>query len=166
MATRSEQVKQFTEQSSGRTLPTHPRKMTRQEVEFLIRMNLGELMELLVTVLDGQENVIQVMHTLIDKAEVPTFQAEGKDDVEIMAEQADALVDIDYYNLNGAAKVGFNEDDVFAEVQRANMNKKSPIDGQFHRNNDGKVLKPEGWREPDIKAVIRRWQQQGSWSKS
>jgi hypothetical protein len=164
MTTRSEKVKQFTEQSRCQPLPTHPRKMTRAEVEFLVKMNCGELMELLVTVTRDTEDARQVLKSLVDQAEYPSFQAEGKDDLEIMAEQADALIDIDYYNMNGAAKVGFNEDDVFDAVHEANMNKRSSEDGQFHRNSEGKVIKPVGWKEPDIKAVVARWIEKGTWS--
>lgn len=163
MTTRSERVKEFTEQSRGQSLPTHPRKMTRQEVEFLVKMNCGELMELLVTVLDNNEDARHVLKTLVDSAEYPSFKAEGQDDLTIMAEQADALVDIDYYNLNGAAKVGFNEDDVFDAVHEANMNKRSKEDGQFHRNQEGKVIKPAGWQEPDIKALVKQWSEKGTW---
>ena len=163
MSTRSERVKIFTEQSRGLVLPTHPRKMTRSEVEFLVKMNCGELMELLVTVLANEEDARLVLKTLVDKAEYPSFKAQGQDDVTIMAEQADALVDIDYYNLNGAAKVGFNEDEVFDVVHQANMDKRSKVDGQFHLNSEGKVIKPEGWREPDVKAVVSRWASEGTW---
>jgi predicted HAD superfamily Cof-like phosphohydrolase len=137
--------------------------MTRQEVEFLVKMNCGELMELLVTVLGNNEDARVVLKELVDRAEYPTFKAEGQDAVTVMAEQADALVDIDYYNLNGAAKVGFNEDQVFDAVHEANMNKRSKEDGQFHRNQEGKVVKPAGWQEPDIKAVVARWQANGTW---
>ncbi len=163
MLTRSERVKKFTEESSGTVLPGHPRKMTRQEVEFLVTMNCGELMELLVTVLRDDEDARHVLKQLVDCAEYPCFKAEGKDDVTVMAEQADALVDIDYYNLNGAAKVGFNVDQVFDAVHTANMNKRSGADGLFHRNTAGKVIKPEGWQEPDVKAIVERWTATGTW---
>lgn len=165
MTTRSERVKQFTEQSRGQALPTHPRKMTRSDVEFLVKMNCGELMELLVTVMGNNEDARQVLKALVDTAEYPQFKADGQDDLSIMAEQADALIDIDYYNMNGAAKVGFNEDEVFDAVHQANMDKRSKVDGLFHRNSEGKVIKPEGWREPDIKAVVSRWLSEGTWPK-
>lgn len=163
--TQSQLVKEFTEQSRGMALPTHPRRMTRADVEFLVKMNCGELMELLVTVTAPQEDPCQLLMRLALEAERPaalTQEVLG-DDVAVMAEQVDALVDVAYYNLNGAAKVGFNVDQVFQVVHRANMAKRSPEDGQFHRNTEGKVVKPEGWQEPDVKAVVERWMADGTW---
>jgi predicted HAD superfamily Cof-like phosphohydrolase len=137
--------------------------MTRTEVEFLVKMMCGELMELLVTVTDDKEDARQVLKGLVDVAEYPTFKAQGQDDVSIMAEQVDALVDVNYYGLNAAAKVGFNVDQVFDVVHQANMDKRSKEDGMFHRNSEGKVIKPVGWKEPDVKAVVSRWAEHGTW---
>jgi predicted HAD superfamily Cof-like phosphohydrolase len=44
-------------------------------------------------------------------------------------------------------------DPVWMEVQRSNMHKIGP-DGVVVRRPDGKILKPEGWRAPDIDLVL------------
>jgi len=161
--TRSENVKIFTEESKGVELPNHPRKMTRDEVLFLVKMVTEELQELLLTVTDEKENVKELLADIVCKSNSPTYTSEGKSDLELMAEQVDAFVDIDYYNCNAAAKVGFNVDDVFDLVHQANMSKKFE-DGTFHKNQEGKVIKPPNWTEPDVKAVVSKWMEQGTWT--
>lgn len=161
--TRSENVKIFTEESKGVELPNHPRKMTRDEVSFLVKMVIEELQELLLTVTNEKENVKELLTDIVCKSNSPTYTSEGKSDLELMAEQVDAFVDIDYYNCNAAAKVGFNVDDVFDLVHQANMSKKFG-DGTFHKNQEGKVIKPSNWTEPDVKAVVSKWMEQGTWT--
>ena len=161
--TRSEHVKIFTEQSKGVELPNHPRKMSRDEVLFLTKMVTEELQELLVTVTYENEDVKELLVDIVTKSTSPTYNNKGKNDLELMAEQVDAFVDIDYYNCNAAAKVGFNVDDVFNLVHQANMNKKFE-DGTFHKNSEGKVIKPPSWTEPDVKEVISKWINQGTWT--
>jgi len=162
--TRSENVKIFTEQSAGVELLNHPRKMTRDEVLFLVKMVSEELQELLLTITDENEDVKNLLVDIVTKSNSPTYNNKGKNDLELMAEQVDAFVDIDYYNCNAAAKAGFNVDDVFNLVHQANMNKKFE-DGAFHRNSEGKVIKPPGWTEPDVKAVVTNWMENGTWTK-
>lgn len=160
--TRSKNVKEFTEQSLGVALPNHPRKMTRDEVLFLVKMNVEELQELLLTVTNKDENVKQLLVDIVNKSNMPTYNNEGKSDLELMAEQVDAFVDIDYYNCNAAAKVGFNVDDVHNVVHTANMDKRFE-DGKFHKNTEGKIIKPSNWKEPDVQAVVSKWEETGTW---
>lgn len=174
MSTRSEQVKKFTEESLNKELPNHPRVMTRDEVLFVARMNLEELLELLSTVLTvesdefGNSKVIEnpkdLLRDLIEKAREPVSSCNPiRTNVEIMAEQVDAFVDIDYYNCNAAAKVGFNVDKVFNLVHQANMNKKFS-DGTFHKDSSGKIIKPPGWVEPNVAEEVSKWIDYGTWN--
>ncbi len=162
--TRSENVKIFTEQSAGVELPSHPIKMTRAQVLFLVKMVSEELQELLLTVTEENENVKELLLDIVTKSNSPTYNNKGKSDLELIAEQVDAFVDIDYYNCNAAAKAGFNVDDVFNLVHQANMNKKFN-DNTFHRNSEGKVIKPPNWSEPDVKEVVSSWIEHGTWTK-
>lgn len=163
MQTRSERVKEFTEQSSGITLPTAPRPMTRKEVEFIVRMNCEELMELLMTVIEPTDNVKDVLQDIVKQSNPPVNYSFDKDKVDIINEQCDAFVDIDYYNCNAASKVGMNVDDFYNQVHEANMNKKFP-DGTFHRNESGKVIKPPGWQEADTVTIVNTWIEKGTWT--
>lgn len=164
MATRSEQVKIFTEESKDVKLPDHPRKMTREEVLFIVKMVSEELQELLLTVTDENENVKKLLINIVENSNSPSYNNHNKSDLELMAEQVDAFVDIDYYNCNAAAKVGFNVDDVFNVVHAANMSKKFD-DGVFHKNEEGKVIKPPNWEEPDVIGVVNGWINNGTWKK-
>lgn len=164
MTTRSERIYDFTNQSKG-NLPTHPRLMTREEVLFLVKMQCEEQMELLVTVLDKEENPNEILSRIVlEKAQPPpNYSREGKSTERLIEEQVDALVDIDYYNGNAAAKVGFNMDQVFDVVHEANMAKRFP-DGKFHKNEEGKIIKPPGWKEGDVASLVQRWISRGTWS--
>jgi predicted HAD superfamily Cof-like phosphohydrolase len=66
---------------------------------------------------------------------------------------ADGLADLIYVAIGCALEFGIPLDRVWAEVHRTNMAKVYP-DGTVHRRDDGKVLKPDGWRPPDLRAVL------------
>jgi len=139
--------------------------MTREEVLFLVKMNCEELMELLVTVTGENESPKTVLLGLIGGCtQEPGYTNEGKSLERLIEEQVDALVDIDYYNGNGAAKVGFNMDAVFDVVHQANMDKRFKEDGKFHRNEEGKIIKPPQWKEGDVGAVVQGWIKNGTWA--
>lgn len=74
-----------------------------------------------------------------------------------LAGVADALADLVYVALGTAHFYGIPFDDVFAEVQRANMSKERAADVSDPRSKRGSgldVVKPEGWTPPDIRAVL------------
>lgn len=74
---------------------------------------------------------------------------DGGDPAEIAKEGADLVVVV----LGAMAEYGIPFDAVWAAVHRSNMAKVGP-DGQPTYRADGKVLKPPGWRKPDIAAAI------------
>lgn len=69
---------------------------------------------------------------------------------------ADAYADIIYIALGSAImQIGAERfARVWDEVQRANMDKVSDS-GKVIRREDGKILKPEGWRAPDIEKAFK-----------
>jgi predicted HAD superfamily Cof-like phosphohydrolase len=69
-------------------------------------------------------------------------------------EVADALADLIYIACGTAASYGIPLDKVFEEVHRSNMAKL--VDGKPLKREDGKVIKPEGWKPPDIEGVIKK----------
>lgn len=73
-----------------------------------------------------------------------------------VVEVADAYADIVYIVLGSALmQIGFDRFvSVWEEVHRSNMAK--IVDGETVRREDGKVLKPEGWRPPDIASILKR----------
>jgi predicted HAD superfamily Cof-like phosphohydrolase len=81
-----------------------------------------------------------------------------------LAEQADALVDAIYYICDTAVRHGMNLDRVFEIVHGANMQK--VVDGRVIRRDDGKILKPQGWRDPAslLLAEMEHQRENGSWT--
>ena len=69
-----------------------------------------------------------------------------------LVEIADALADMIYIICGTAVSYGIPLDKVFEEVHNSNMAKF--VDGKVLRREDGKILKPEGWRPPDIQKFI------------
>lgn len=70
-------------------------------------------------------------------------------------EMIDALLDIVVVAWGTAiALIGKQKTELCAaEVARSNLDKIGP-DGKVTRREDGKILKPESWRGPDIKAIL------------
>jgi predicted HAD superfamily Cof-like phosphohydrolase len=82
---------------------------------------------------------------------------------------ADALVDLVYVALGTAHMYGIPFDDVFAEVQRANMSKERASGACDYRSKRGSnldVVKPEGWIPPDVAGAIDRWSSHSGPSES
>jgi len=47
--------------------------------------------------------------------------------------------------------------EVWKEVHRSNMSKADPLTGHVRKREDGKVLKPDGWKRPDVAGVIEMY---------
>jgi dCMP deaminase len=74
-----------------------------------------------------------------------------------LADAFDAMIDLVYVALGTAAMMRVPFDDGWAEVQRANMAKErahSASDPRSTRGHSLDVVKPEGWRPPDIEGVL------------
>ncbi|MFJ9350687.1 hypothetical protein [Streptomyces sp. NPDC101237] len=68
---------------------------------------------------------------------------------------AHELADVVYVAYGTALVHGVDLDAVIAEIHRSNMSKLGP-GGQVARRADGKVLKGEHYRAPDVSAELRR----------
>ncbi|MER5529984.1 MazG nucleotide pyrophosphohydrolase domain-containing protein [Streptomyces sp. NPDC002677] len=68
---------------------------------------------------------------------------------------AHELADVVYVAYGTALVHGIDLDAVIAEIHRSNMSKLGP-DGQVARRADGKVLKGEHYRAPDVSAELCR----------
>lgn len=71
-----------------------------------------------------------------------------------LVELADGLLDMLYVLIGTALEFGVPLGPCWLEVHASNMAKVGP-DGQLRRRSDGKVLKPDGWRPPDVRRVLR-----------
>lgn len=85
--------------------------------------------------------------SLIAEEAIETIEAlRSKDLVEV----ADGICDLIYVALGAADVCGIDIDPIFDEVHRTNMLKNGG-----GRRADGKVVKPEGWKRPDIARLLK-----------
>lgn len=71
-------------------------------------------------------------------------------------EGADALADLIYVLIFAAHCYGIPLRMVWKEVQKTNMDK-FPGGKVLRRESDGKIMKPEGWKPPDIKGILEAY---------
>ena len=162
----AEAVREFTEGASGQNCPDHPQPMNPTQAMFIIRMIMSELDELACTVCQDAEDREYFMKAALESRDkCKKFQTEYDTDVKLVAAQFDALVDAWYYGLNTAAKHGVNMSSIFDLVHQANMYKRDPETGKFLKREDGKIIKPKGWKSPDIEAEIQRQMNEGAWQR-
>jgi hypothetical protein len=65
-------------------------------------------------------------------------------------EQLDALVDILVVTMGAIRAGGFDGEGAWKEVMDTNFAKIDPTTGKVIKRADGKVLKPEGWKAPEL----------------
>jgi len=70
-----------------------------------------------------------------------------------MVEVADALTDLLYVVYGAGHAFGIDLDDCFKEVHKSNLSKLGP-DYRPIKREDGKVLKPDTYFPPDLRAVL------------
>jgi predicted HAD superfamily Cof-like phosphohydrolase len=63
----------------------------------------------------------------------------------------DAITDSIYVLLGTAIATGVDIEPIWKEVQKTNMAK-----AIGNKRDDGKLLKPEGWKAPDIKTLLEK----------
>lgn len=167
--TNSEKVREFSNtvaKSLGIKTIDKATKIPLNQVKFLIKMIMDESIELLAASgveADDRKAVLEgILITAIDKREDLKCPSNNED---IILEQADAIVDIEYYMKDVAARNGINTDAIFDLVHQANMNKRQ-LDGTFIMRSDGKVVKPDTWVSPEgfKKDEIRRQIMSGSFN--
>ena len=69
-------------------------------------------------------------------------------------EQLDALVDILVVTMGAIRTGGFDGEGAWKEVMDTNFAKIDPTTGKVIKRADGKVLKPEGWKAPELAQFI------------
>ena len=66
----------------------------------------------------------------------------------------DSMVDTLYFIYGTAVELGWDIDEAFARVHKANMDKLGS-DGLARFRTDGKVIKPEGWTAPNLGDLVK-----------
>ena len=76
----------------------------------------------------------------------------NKDRVEIL----DALVDMLVVTIGAIHSAGFDAEGAWKEVMRSNFAKIDHDTGKVIKREDGKVLKPDGWKPPELEQFLRK----------
>jgi predicted HAD superfamily Cof-like phosphohydrolase len=76
----------------------------------------------------------------------------AKDEVEIL----DALIDIMVVTVGAAHAMGYDAEGAWNEVMKTNFAKIDPETGTVRRREDGKILKPVGWKAPELAPFLTR----------
>ena len=70
-------------------------------------------------------------------------------------EQLDALIDILVVTAGAIRAGGFDGEAAWREVMNTNFAKIDPSTGKVTKRKDGKVLKPEGWKAPELAQFVK-----------
>jgi predicted HAD superfamily Cof-like phosphohydrolase len=77
---------------------------------------------------------------------------EQQDDVEIF----DALIDIIVVAIGAGLSKGYPMGAGWDTVLASNMRKINPMTGTVDKREDGKVIKPAGWRAPNLARLLEK----------
>lgn len=91
------------------------------------------------------------LHQLRNVLQVPGTDLETVADLLVQA--ADGMIDSLYVVIGMGIDLGMPVRELWNEVQRTNMAKIHP-DGTIHKRGDGKILKPDGWRAPNLRPIL------------
>jgi len=69
-------------------------------------------------------------------------------------EQLDALIDILVVTMGAVRAAGWDGEGAWKEVMDTNFAKIDPTTGKVIKREDGKVLKPEGWKAPELAQFV------------
>lgn len=89
--------------------------------------------------------------SLIDEEHKELHEAVQAND---RVEQLDALIDILVVTMGAIRAGGFDGEGAWNEVMRTNFAKIDPFSGKVLKREDGKVLKPEGWKPPQLAKFV------------
>ena len=92
------------------------------------------------------ENYVMYLDLITEEYDELREALEANDRVE----QLDALVDILVVTMGAIRAGGFDSEGAWNEVMRTNFAKIDPDTGKVRKREDGKVLKPEGWKAPEL----------------
>jgi len=73
-----------------------------------------------------------------------------------LVEQLDALIDIMVVTIGAVQSLGADGEGAWKEVMSTNFAKIDSLTGRVRKREDGKVLKPVGWRPPELSKYINR----------
>ena len=100
--------------------------------------------------LPSVENYVMYLDLITEEYDELREAIEANDRVE----QLDALVDILVVTMGAIRAGGFDGEGAWKEVMDTNFAKIDPTTGKVIKRADGKVLKPEGWKAPELTPFV------------
>lgn len=99
------------------------------------------------------ENPQSLLYKELMREEIKEFWEadEANDDVE----RLDACFDMIWVIVGYARSRGWDIDKAWVEGAASNLSKIDPTTGLVRRREDGKILKPEGWKTPDFAQFVK-----------
>ena len=70
-------------------------------------------------------------------------------------EKADACFDMIWVIVGYMRSRGWDCNAIWEEGAKSNLSKIDPTTGLVRRREDGKILKPEGWKEPNFEQFVK-----------
>jgi predicted HAD superfamily Cof-like phosphohydrolase len=89
---------------------------------------------------------------LIDEEHQELLEATLAED---SVEQLDALIDILVVTIGAIHSMGADAEGAWKEVMKTNFAKIDHATGKVRKREDGKVLKPVGWKSPELAQFIK-----------
>lgn len=94
---------------------------------------------------------LQALHERVAKGTLPAQEAEALSHV-YMQNMCAEMCDLIYVICQQANVYGLPLTEMYTAIHKANMDKVG-ADGKVVRREDGKVLKPDGWKPADLQAI-------------
>lgn len=138
----------FTAACVSHKLPKKPQPMNRYEVEYLVSNVFSEMIELLETVCDNNDDRNKTALKLLTSTHIHNKFTKPICPKKIVVGQVDAIIDTKYLMMNIAARSGINTELGFQAVHKTNMQKINKETGKVTWMN-GRILKPNGWIGPE-----------------
>ena len=70
-------------------------------------------------------------------------------------EQIDACFDMMWVIIGYMKSRGWDCENIWDEGAKSNLSKIDPVSGKVIRREDGKILKPEGWKPPNFTKFVK-----------
>ena len=71
------------------------------------------------------------------------------------ADKADACFDMIWVIIGYMLSRGWSVEEIWDEGAKSNLAKIDPTTGKVIKRDDGKILKPEGWKPPDFAKFVK-----------
>jgi predicted HAD superfamily Cof-like phosphohydrolase len=110
----------------------------------------------------GQETPAFAQSTVSDQAELykkliieEYSEFIDADDNNDDVERIDACFDMMWVIVGYMKSRGWDCENIWDEGAKSNLSKINPVTGLVKRREDGKILKPEGWKPPDFTKFVK-----------